>query len=65
MSFNREKYADLHESLESLRWKDVDFASCRACGATMPKDDLDEDRLCAECAAQVRFLVAISEGTGR
>jgi len=71
MSIDRETYADLHESAESLREdRDIhpalrrdhrtEWEKCRACGACLPIDELTEDLLCKECDEGVRHYEAIN-----
>lgn len=66
---NRHDYEEFHESREALmRDNEIqskcasyprikrDMANCQACGATLAREDLNRDGLCAECAKQVKLL---------
>ncbi len=58
MSISRHDYAEYHESAEYLRASEAGYydnppmgvCDNAACQCVVPKDELDEDGLCRECA---------------
>ena len=61
MPHSRYEYYEEHESREYLqadtRWPE--YGSCAACGATMPKGDLEEvdgEKVCATCKREMRLM---------